>query len=69
MIRYSRQVIKTRSGFSEIRVERRPLPRHEPALAIFSIPIPAALSLADDIAKRLRDRTAFPRDFYQGATE
>lgn len=66
----SRMVVKTRSGFSEIRVERRAMPRAEvraPALPVIVMPVDP--SLADRIAAQLRGRIAFPAEFYRGAAE
>lgn len=66
-----RKAIKTRSGISDVRIERRAIERPAPVIAL--VPEPVACgewqtlgSLADDIAKRLRDRIAFPADFWKG---
>lgn len=66
----TRKSIRTRSGVSEIRVERGRLNRRDAGdnillIQCFGIPEPLP-SLADDIARRLRDRIAFPAEFWKG---
>ena len=69
----SRRLIQTRAGLCEVRVERRAIERAEPCGA--SVPVPAgavvvkARGLADDVAMRLRNRLAFPAEFWKGANE
>ena len=74
----SRAYIKTRSGVSEVRIERRaipapaPLPAPEPEpVAVLALPDtwqPLG-ALAENIADALRGRSNFPAHFYKGAIE
>jgi len=69
----SRRLIQTRAGLTEVRVERRAIGRQEDCGAVVSVPastvIAKARGLADDVSKRLRDRIAFPSEFWKGASE
>lgn len=65
----SRRLIQTRAGLCEVRVERRAIERAE--ACVVAVPIPAgavvvrARGLADDVAMRLRNRLAFPAEFWK----
>jgi len=67
-----RKSIRTRSGVSEIRVERRAIGKAsapEPQSVQKMHILPAVISLADDISCQLRNRIAFPTEFWKGAVE
>lgn len=69
----SREFIRTRSGVCQIRVERRAIERQEACGDVVAVPagrvVAKARSLADDVEKRLRNRIAFPSEFWKGAVE
>lgn len=69
----TRQAIKTRSGVRDMRVERRAIPKEE-AEPVIEPEIVADTwrplgSIAEDVARQLRGRIAFPLEFYKGASE